>query len=546
MEPLSNSADEPKVDENLDSDASQGVGGQNIKDFGKKISKRSAINKVFFTGLGVTIVLVGGYLYIDTKMTEYERNSGSSATKEESVPITSVRTTRGTEQYVLHNEDHIEATKAAIKAERQAAIDSGGIDKSSSIADIQANTSSYRTDLDSEIAQGSGGTSFRLNSDFDNFIKSESRNYEFVDESEPDNSKGSKSRPEHKKEPESESKNKTATETPRNKRKSVHRGIQNLADIRKKAVAEIVKGTKEPLEVLTIKNNSETRSPVNTASRSAEESTNSSTTSTSGQKSLFNTSGFNTQGAKNGQRSKYDNNVNPLLTSNPLSNQQMANAQSESNAHASEVSNYRSPEPLGSTNPASKGLMIGDKMLGEATHGLHSSSESMYLIVELIQGPLKGAKVVYKPTLSYDTFVYQSSEIQFNGNRAAFPSIIITPDENQTVGYRSGVDYHTLYNLGMVFVYGMTKGAAEFVNNVADEVVVDGSTVTTSTQFSTEKLLWSAFGGVADAADPIVEKQLNKPPTVWVNSGDVVGIMMVGEWNPEWSPIITVRTNGIY
>ncbi|ARP06753.1 hypothetical protein K04M1_52320 (plasmid) [Vibrio alginolyticus] len=79
--------------------------------------------------------------------------------------------------------------------------------------------------------------------------------------------------------------------------------------------------------------------------------------------------------------------------------------------------------------------MIGDKMLGEATHGLHSSSESMYLIVELIQGPLKGAKVVYKPTLSYDTFVYQSSEIQFNGNRAAFPSIIITPDENQTVGY---------------------------------------------------------------------------------------------------------------
>ncbi|WP_257792334.1 hypothetical protein [Vibrio alginolyticus] len=40
MEPLSNSADEPKVDENLDSDASQGVGGQNIKDFGKKISKR--------------------------------------------------------------------------------------------------------------------------------------------------------------------------------------------------------------------------------------------------------------------------------------------------------------------------------------------------------------------------------------------------------------------------------------------------------------------------------------------------------------------------
>ncbi|WP_233230898.1 hypothetical protein [Vibrio alginolyticus] len=127
--------------------------------------------------------------------------------------------------------------------------------------------------------------------------------------------------------------------------------------------------------------------------------------------------------------------MNPLLTSNPLSNQQMANAQSESNAHASEVSNYRSPEPLGSTNPASKGLMIGDKMLGEATHGLHSSSESMYLIVELIQGPLKGAKVVYKPTLSYDTFVYQSSEIQFNGNRAAFPSIIITPDENQTVGY---------------------------------------------------------------------------------------------------------------
>ncbi|WP_120439469.1 hypothetical protein [Vibrio alginolyticus] len=92
----------------------------------------------------------------------------------------------------------------------------------------------------------------------------------------------------------------------------------------------------------------------------------------------------------------------------------------------------------------------------------------------------------------------------------------------------------------------MTKGAAEFVNNVADEVVVDGLPSLRVPNFTTEKLLWSAFGGVADAADPIVEKQLNKPPTVWVNSGDVVGIMMVGEWNPEWSPIITVRTNGIY
>ncbi|WP_120439471.1 hypothetical protein [Vibrio alginolyticus] len=118
-------------------------------------------------------------------MTEYERKSGSSATKEESVPITSVRTTRGTEQDVLHNEDHIEATKAAIKAERQAAIDSGGIDKSSSIADIQANTSSYRTDLDSEIAQGSGGTSFRLNSDFDNSLRVKVEIMSLVDESEP-------------------------------------------------------------------------------------------------------------------------------------------------------------------------------------------------------------------------------------------------------------------------------------------------------------------------------------------------------------------------
>lgn len=185
-----------------------------------------------------------------------------------------------------------------------------------------------------------------------------------------------------------------------------------------------------------------------------------------------------------------------------------------------------------------RGLRVGDTLLGKVKNGLNSDTPSQLMLVEIIQPPLKGALIPFKPTLAYDNYVFQSDNINFGEHSSPITAIVVTPNENLSNGYRSDVDYHTLYKLGMIFVSGVAKGTAEYVKTVGGTLAVDGSTVIENNEFDKTRAIIAAGGGVVDAGAQLIQDAINKPPTVTVNVNDPVGVMIIGDFNPEWFPFI--------
>jgi hypothetical protein len=186
-----------------------------------------------------------------------------------------------------------------------------------------------------------------------------------------------------------------------------------------------------------------------------------------------------------------------------------------------------------------RGYIVGDVILAETQNGLKSTSPSKYLIVRALQGPLKGARMVFTPTVSYDTYVYESNELYLPGEgKSKFKAIIVTPNTTLQTGFRSDVDYHTLYKLGMLWVYGSAKGAAALVNAASTTISASDSTTVYSSNYGTKELLIAGAGGVADAATDLMKDEISKPPTVTVDAKEVIGIMFVEEFNPPWLPVV--------
>ncbi|WP_026959772.1 hypothetical protein [Aliagarivorans taiwanensis] len=198
------------------------------------------------------------------------------------------------------------------------------------------------------------------------------------------------------------------------------------------------------------------------------------------------------------------------------------------------------------TGGSGRGLYVGDFMLGEFRHGLKSLYPTSLAIIDITTGPLEGARVIYTPTLAYDNYLFQSSKIYWKGYQAPFNSILVTPSQHLQPGFRSGVNHHTMYRWGMIFVHGMLKGATDYINSTGTDTTINDNVIISSKEFDPVRMAWSAGGGVAEAATDLVKQETTKPPTVWVNAHDAAGIMMTEDWNPEWSPRITENTAGIF
>lgn len=187
-----------------------------------------------------------------------------------------------------------------------------------------------------------------------------------------------------------------------------------------------------------------------------------------------------------------------------------------------------------------RGLLIGDMLLGEVINGLNSNSPSPYMLVRVLQEPLKGAKIMFEPSLHYDNYLFASKAVTFGHEQSEISAIIVTPNSNLSTGYRSKVNYHELYKLGVIAFHGIMKGGAEYINSLGGSVAINGDTVIQTNEFDSRKLLIASAGGVADTAEGMVAQELDKPPTVEVFSKDIVGIMFVEKFNPPWLPKETI------
>lgn len=198
------------------------------------------------------------------------------------------------------------------------------------------------------------------------------------------------------------------------------------------------------------------------------------------------------------------------------------------------------------TKGKGRGLRVGDTLIGKVKNGLRSTSPSPLLLVEVVQPEeLKGAMFSFTPQVAYDNYVFQSNSFNYFGESDQINAIVVTPSANLETGYRTDVDYHRLYKWGMIFFSGIFSGAADYVNNLGGSVEVAGDTVIETNEFDWKKLIASSAGGVADSAQQEVEKAIEIPPTVWIDAGDIIGIMIAEDYNPQWFPFIPKHRNDL-
>ncbi|OCP68405.1 TraB/TrbI/VirB10 family type IV secretion system protein [Vibrio parahaemolyticus] len=547
MEPLED-IDKKSGDESVEHDVeTQRV--EEPKSTLRKITSVSKLNKAIFKLLGLVVVVSVVVMYVQSKDIKIKQLQ-STDQQSGSVNLTT-DISQDNDSDVLVPEAHIQASKDAIRKERQEIRETQGqskVDGTAKIDAIEVYDGGFFDPVsgNSELGLQVGGQSFDFDEDFKQFAvnasPTDTRDGEV--ENTPRTSTGS-SRP-NKSVREDESKDGNEQKRANRGEINVYKGVIDLAKIRETSVSTIVANQREKT---TVVDNVGGRRNQTMANVDQEANTNSSSRNPRTERyvnPLLTDQPFNSTSTT---RSKYASTSDSDTSINGYSNDPYETTNLPSQRNDGRVANRQTqtlPTVTTTHNGLSRGLYVGEKMIGEFDHGISSVSPTMMAIVNISQGPLAGARVIFKPTLAYDTFTYESSVIQYKNHQAPFRAVLVTPDANLQTSYRSGVDYHTLYNLGMVFTVGAFKGSAEFINKVADEIVISDNQVVTTVEFSPIKLLISALGGVADAATPMLEKQLDKPPTVWVNANDLVGIMMVENWNAEWAPIINDNSVGIY
>ncbi len=210
--------------------------------------------------------------------------------------------------------------------------------------------------------------------------------------------------------------------------------------------------------------------------------------------------------------------------------------------HQEPIEQSRSGAPIG----RGRGLILGDTLLAKVQNGLNSTTPSNIMVVEIVSPPLVGARLALAPELKYDNYVYSTDQINFEGHRGNIEAIVVTPNENLSTGYRSDVDYHTAYKLGMMAFAGLAAGAKTYVETLGGDVAFNDNTVIQSKKFNTNEALAVGAGSIIEYGQDYITQEINTPPTVTVDKGDLVGIMITADFNPEWFPFIPKHKKNYY
>jgi len=153
------------------------------------------------------------------------------------------------------------------------------------------------------------------------------------------------------------------------------------------------------------------------------------------------------------------------------------------------------------------------------------------VLATILSGELKGSRAVGSFQRSDEYLVVRFEKfVTPDGEEISVDAVAVDPDmAGQGAGVRSDVDTHFFQRWGSL-------AAASFIGRLGDAVSRSGSTTTTyssgysvssNPEFSTRDELLIAGGAVGERAAGIIEKNFDRPPTVTLDAGQPMGIMIV-------------------
>jgi len=167
-------------------------------------------------------------------------------------------------------------------------------------------------------------------------------------------------------------------------------------------------------------------------------------------------------------------------------------------------------------------------------------------VVATIQGgPLHGARVVGQPKLIGGTTGFirdgkalvEFTSISWNGNFSPVRAVALDADTSRTA-LADDVDDHTLYRYATLIGSFLLGGFGQALQDSGRTVVTagDGVVATATPDKDDTRLLKEALGNLGKGLEPIAKAEFNKPPTVKVFPGAVIGVLFVEPVQAAWIP----------
>lgn len=187
-----------------------------------------------------------------------------------------------------------------------------------------------------------------------------------------------------------------------------------------------------------------------------------------------------------------------------------------------------------STNQGSNGATLvraGTIIPGVLISALNSDTPGPVL-AQIVSGKLKGARLMGEMKASDSGIVIQFTKLSILGQSKTFEINAYAIDANTTsTSLASDVNNHYFLRYGLGLAAAFVSGYGEAVSNQGTTTTVGamGNVVQTQGQLDNAQITKSAFGKVGQKLGSEIEKDSNKAPTVTVNAGSPLGILVMSD-----------------
>jgi polyhydroxyalkanoate synthesis regulator phasin len=177
-------------------------------------------------------------------------------------------------------------------------------------------------------------------------------------------------------------------------------------------------------------------------------------------------------------------------------------------------------------------IKSGTIMFGVLDTAVDSDYPDTPVMVTLVQGPFKGAKLLGKLSLAQGkdrvSLVFEAMDRDDWPKTKKISAFAIDPDTARTV-MASDVDHHYMMRYGSLFASSFMSGYATGITNAGTATTGIFGTSTTHPDLSFGKNVAVGLGQVGTTFTNVVQGYVNTPATVKVNSGVGLGILFMSD-----------------
>lgn len=164
-----------------------------------------------------------------------------------------------------------------------------------------------------------------------------------------------------------------------------------------------------------------------------------------------------------------------------------------------------------------------------------NSDEPSPVLARIVTGPLAGTRLLGSMRRTGEKVLveFNTATIPGKSNSASIIAVAVDPNSSRTA-LASDVDRHYFLRYGVLLASAFLGGYADAISrqNTTTSVTPDGNVVQTTGELSSKDISKQAIGSVGKTLAQQVEQQVQGlQPTVTVNSGSAIGILLMADLN---------------